>query len=463
MKNRIVIDPEVLSGLASQLKTLSSSLQDCQQRVNGIHLTADTGANVSLHSSTKLDFTGYQMRAQNVRQQLESTKTALNKISSETADLAKAVNKARDTFEENEREIVGLFDGTGSPTDADWKTGGGPNSISGLKPGLSGFHVEGSVALGEGKGLFSWAASIGGEPEEEVESKIHLFNYKAKEKLHKMDDIWRKHTENGKEVTGDDAIDADPFEGRFALASLGTTKKWSSSVLSFDYSNTSTDGKLKTEVSVDVGKRETELRYEAGLYSTIVGKDGKEHRVLSPGAEGHLGTSFSVLETEVSSEYELIDGISVKSKTTVAVGKVAAAGDFKVGIIDGQPAIYGSVSAEALAFEAKQKFSADVLGMEASGEVGVTFGVGVHGEVGYHDGVLVVDVGAAMGLGVTIKGEIDVGGLVENVVDGLVKSSDTIANTVENVVDGTAKFVDNVGKGAKKIVSGACKSILNLF
>lgn len=477
MKNRIVIDPEVLSGLASQLKKLSGSLQDCQQRVSRIHLTADTGANVSLHSSAKLEFTGYQLRAQNVRQQLEGTKTALKKISGETEDLAKAITKAKDVFEENERQTVNLFDGAGSPSDAGWSDGCTPNptpntfdfDVGGfVTPGIStipnllDFNVNGSVSLEENKDGSSFSIGVG-VTEEKLDPVVHLFNTKDKDKLLKMDDLKRKHWENGKEVPTEEGMDADAFDGRFAIASVGAKYGYSHSDLSFDYSTTSPDGKYTMDTTIEAGKFEVEASGEAGLYSTVVGKDGKTHRVLSPGAEGHFGVSYTLLDAEVSKEYELIDGISLKSTTSVAVGKGDLSGDVKLGIVDGQFAAYGSLKAEVLAFEATKKFSADVFGAEASVAASATFGIGAHAKAGYHDGVIVFDVGAAMGLGATIKGEIDVGGFVENVADGLVKNSEAIANTVENVVDGTAKLVDNVGKGAKKIASNVCESIFNLF
>jgi len=60
----------------------------------------------------------------------------------------------------------------------------------------------------------------------------------------------------------------------------------------------------------------------------------------------------------------------------------------------------------------------NILGGEVEGKVGVNFGIGAHADLGYKDGVIKADVGLSVGLGVSAAVEIDIGGMVNTVVDG---------------------------------------------
>jgi len=75
------------------------------------------------------------------------------------------------------------------------------------------------------------------------------------------------------------------------------------------------------------------------------------------------------------------------------------------------------VSAEAIAAEASGSLDLNVLGGEVGVKGSINFGVGAHAEIGYRDGVFKFDVGASLGLGVSIGFEADIGGAVNTVVD----------------------------------------------
>ena len=116
--------------------------------------------------------------------------------------------------------------------------------------------------------------------------------------------------------------------------------------------------------------------------------------------------------------------------------------------------------------EVKQEVSADVAGVNMKGEAGVNIGIGVHGEVGYHDGVFVVDAGVAAGLGVTFKGEIDVSGLVdtvaehsEQIVQGAKKVGEAVVDTASNLAEGAGKMAGDFMQGAKNIGRGLSRAI----
>ena len=186
-----------------------------------------------------------------------------------------------------------------------------------------------------------------------------------------------------------------------------------------------------------------------GLYSEKVGPDGQTRRVLSPGAEGKVGLTVTALEGVISTEYELIDGVSLSGKTTSTIGKGSAEAEVKVGIIDGEFAMYAKGSAEAIAVEVKQEVSADVAGVNVKGEAGVNIGIGVHGEVG-----------------VTFKGEIDVSGLVdtvaehgEQIVQGAKKVGEAVVDTASNLAEGAGKMAGDFMQGAKNIGRGLSRAI----
>ena len=61
---------------------------------------------------------------------------------------------------------------------------------------------------------------------------------------------------------------------------------------------------------------------------------------------------------------------------------------------------------------------AEIKALWAKKAVGVNFGIGAHADLGYKDGVIKADVGLSVGLGVSAAVEIDIGGMVNTVVDG---------------------------------------------
>ncbi len=451
MKNQIVIDPEVLSDLTAQLKRLSSSLQDCQQSVSRINLTADTGANISLHSSTRLTFTGYQMRAQNAQEQLESTKTALKKISSETESLARAVTRVKDIFEENERELVGKIESIASGND------------------IGGQYQAGVISWGMVDYLFQHEPLVGPDTRQ-------LFKESETIDLGELS----KEMANG---GADD--DNDSLFGRFAKLACGASCGMTNSIYSMRSTQTSADGRTTTDYMLDVGKLDIGAGYDAHLFTEVTDVFGNKYLVFSPGVEAHGGASYTVLDTEISSEYELIDGVTLSSKSNLVIGKIGVNADGKIGFYDGEFVAQASGSAEVILLEASQEYGVEVGGVKAKGSAGVSVGLGAHGKVGYKDGTFSYDFGAAVGIGVTMKGEIDVSGLVENIRDGMVKIDGNISEFVGDVSDsvsefvddvgqgakrfvndvgkGAEKFVGNVGKGAKKFVSGLGNSISGLF
>ena len=72
-------------------------------------------------------------------------------------------------------------------------------------------------------------------------------------------------------------------------------------------------------------------------------------------------------------------------------------------------------------------------------DVGVTgslkVGVGAHAEVGYTDGKLKVDIGAAVGVGFDLGFEVDVSGTVDAVVDVATSAWDGVTDAWDSATD----------------------------
>lgn len=513
MKNEIMVDPETLSSLTAQLKKLSDSLQAYARDVNRIQLTRDTGAYVEVSSSAKLKSIGSQLSAHNIKQLLEVSQRALNGMGRCTERLGGAVAEMEKSFSDCERDLIAMVNGDAGmislagyakplighdPADLakwliqnasrlikEWNTGlvQGPGGEIGLtftdNPGdgsgiTGGIFLPGVMSVLLHSGILNGEYAANGaddagefESESGYTSTFSLLDIKGKTKPIKWDDLVdRYHTENGKRVTGDDQMDADAFGGRFAILTVGG--EWAASKSIFSTGSTSSygDGKGTLSAQVDVGRVDASASWQAGLYSEKVGPDGQTRRVLSPGAEGKVGLTVTALEGVISTEYELIDGVSLSGKTTSTIGKASAEGEAKVGIIDGEIAMYAKGSAEAIAVEVKQEVGADVAGVKLKGEAGVNIGIGVHGEVGYHDGVFVVDAGVAAGVGVTFKGEIDVSGIVdtvaehgEQIVQGAKKVGEAVVDTASNLAEGAGKMADDFVQGAKNIGRGLSRAI----
>lgn len=184
--------------------------------------------------------------------------------------------------------------------------------------------------------------------------------------------------------------------------------------------------------SITVGEAEAHAEFSAGFY--VIGDDGEKH--FSPGIKAEVGASVTALELE--GEYQLIGdemaGINVDGKVTV--GEVSAKADVTGQIFseDGKLDLQlgASASAEAILAEAEGSVGVNVLGGEVSAKAGVNFGIGAHADVGYRDGVFKCDIGASLGLGVSVDVEVDVGGMINTVADGCKSAFEDTKNWVNS-------------------------------
>lgn len=184
---------------------------------------------------------------------------------------------------------------------------------------------------------------------------------------------------------------------------------------------------------VKIGTAEAHASVSAGLYlydtngKPMFDKDGNLR--LAPGVEAKVGASASVLTASGQGRLGS-ENLNVNANVDIAAGKVAAEAGVTASVFgkDGKlnPQLHASASAEAIAFEAKGRAGVTVLGIDAGVTGSVKVGIGAHADVGIVDGKLKVEVGAALGIGVDIGFDVDVGGAVKSVCGAAKSVWDTV-------------------------------------
>ncbi len=213
------------------------------------------------------------------------------------------------------------------------------------------------------------------------------------------------------------------------------------------YSNETNWGKegglASAKGGITVGEAEAHASIAAGLY--VVGTDGKQ--IFSPGINAECGASVTVFEAELEGKFGT-DMLGVNGDVGLTLGKAEAKADIGAQLIgeDGKLDVQfgASASAEAIAAEAEASVGVNVLGGEIGVTGGVNFGIGAHADVGYRDGVFKLDVGASLGVGVSLDVEVDVGGMIDTAADALSDAADAVSDAAE-------KTVDAVCDGAKAV------------
>lgn len=230
---------------------------------------------------------------------------------------------------------------------------------------------------------------------------------------HETESDYNGYYKDGKKIDAEDAPDF--YKKQATLFEFGLEGSKSSSLFedSWEYEY----GKVESTV----GKAEAHAFIKAGGY--VVGKDGK--RYFSPGVSAEVGASYTALE--LSADGHIGDEmLGLDGKLTFTAGK--AEGKVGTNIIlkdengNYNPQISGEFSVEAIAGEVEGKIGLNVLGGEVNAKASVNVGVGAHAKVGFKNGVFKVDIGASLGLGFSLKADINVGGMVNTVV-GKAKSA----------------------------------------
>lgn len=293
-----------------------------------------------------------------------------------------------------------------------------------------------------GEGVLSWLEDKG----HDVNSKIELFKGKDEDgkrgllkdsKGKETDSIKKQLDENGNWVESKEGVQ----KPKHTFVEVGRSVKGETGWLMGETGIEGENGHVKVKGAV--GYAEGEIGAYAGLY----GYDEDGNIKLSPGVRAEIGGSVSLLHGEVDAAYDF-GPVEVGASGSVDVGKVGGKVEAQLGWVNGDFAANAGFEAEAIAFEAKGSISAgnDYVGVKATG--GVQVGIGASGDIGYKDGVISVEFSAAVGLGLSGKVELDIGGTIDAVSDAAV-----------SVAKGAAKAYD----GAKNAIKGGLKKLGKLF
>ena len=200
-------------------------------------------------------------------------------------------------------------------------------------------------------------------------------------------------------------------------------------------------GKIVDVTAFDIDKRvdgayyDKEVSCENGslgvtisAYEAYVGADGgvftlddDGNLVFNPHVNAEIGASYTVLSAH--GDYAIGDDmLGAAVSGSVIVGQVSGKAEIAAGLMDEKgnfdPHASLNASAEAILIDAKAQAGATVLGTEAKVEAGVNIGVGAHADISIGDGKLEFDIGASLGIGVSLSAEIDFGGTIDAIQEG---------------------------------------------
>lgn len=196
-------------------------------------------------------------------------------------------------------------------------------------------------------------------------------------------------------------------------------------------------GLLSGEAGVSAFNANASYNAYAGLYSYK--EDGT--RVFTPGIGAEIGAGVSAFTADakgqIGNEYFNIHGsanltlLEANAKASADVGLMDANGNLN-------PRISAGVSAEANLAKVEGTVGGTIGGTQINATGGLVVGAGAHANVGYKDGKITVDVGASLGIGASVKLDIDAS-----------KTIDTIAKNADKIADGVSKAANSLWKKSK--------------
>lgn len=274
----------------------------------------------------------------------------------------------------------------------------------------------------------------------------------ANKKFFGKDNLGKEHYEweDGKWVKKDPKkSDSDP-DAKKMLEAMDSIKLWQGSAsVSDSLLDFSTGGEgegYNYSASADVMKAEAKASGYLSMASAGF-ELGVALSAFSANAKGQLGD----------------DMLGVHGNVQVDVGKVDASASGKFGFLgeDGHfdPSLKASVKAEAIAAEISGTAGVDILGTDVDVKGSLNFGIGAHADVGYDDGKFSMDIGASLGVGASVKLEVDVGGTIDMVADCAAEVTSAVGDAVSGAVDAVGDFAS----GAKDALSSGWNTFKGWF
>lgn len=459
MADRIYANTDTYQQIARRLNLLAQELGDAASSLSRVNTDQEAGGTLRIGLGGRLRSTGASMPDGQIASVVRSMRSIIRSLRDHTGDLADNVRKAASLIENVEHELARLEPGTGE--DAVYANGSkAQQAFQWAKEkfeefvdfvfgedGRQGLVIDGvNIAELIDGDMSQWfigpmnplpgigtILGPGGNPFDAIAPVVNLSDFLGYDHgplgivpngFNPFNGLNGEFFEGYSLTDYLDGTVGDDMKGRLHDAtSVSAEVSGSTSIFSWDGSVSNEHG--SAEAHMDFMKVEG----EAGASAQLFDKDGN----FNPGAEAHVGGSVTIFEAGASGEYELIDGVKAHGSANVTAGQASAEAEVNVGFDeDGNFNLNASASAEAILVEAKADIGVDIAGVDVKGSAGVNIGVGAHADVGYKDGVLKVDVGASLGIGLDLSLEVDVGGAIDNAKDFVNDAYDNIKGAASN-------------------------------
>jgi hypothetical protein len=361
MSREILVDGEALAYCASSLSSLSSSLEDLAATLGDISAqSSKIEYHVKSAAPSLSGLSGASPHHGDVQGAIGSYAGAVRAIAQYSGNLSGGVRKGAQVFEECERSLSVNFLSQDS-VQAALSSGGVGGSFGG------GSWASGSDFL---SGL---AEFLGDNP---VAGLVSLLSG---------------------QTVAQGVQNATTLSGSYAAGG-----EW------FGYHSDTAD--------VSVGYANFSANGSTGLYQ----RDADGNLVFSPYATGGVMLSAGLLTANWSDSIgDDMLGAHASANAEVLTANAGATGTINLLDEHGRinPSASVNASAELTAASVSAETGITVAGVDVTASAEASVGLGAHMNVGYQEGVVSLDVGAAVGIGGSVALEVDVGGAVNAVMD----------------------------------------------
>ncbi len=239
---------------------------------------------------------------------------------------------------------------------------------------------------------------------------------------------------NGEEFTGP----SDTYRRRYAREKLDrklfTVGEFgldgSKEISAKDYYGRAGDDNTYVEGEAKFATAEVHAGAHAGLYRYETTSSGEKKKVFSPAVNAEVGASCAAFDGSVNAR------AGNKYAGVYGKGNVRAlSAEGSAGLDINYHEVHAHASAEADLVKASGSVGGEVLGVRAGVNGSVKIGVGAHADIGYSDGVVKCEIGAALGIGVDVGFEVDIGGAVKSISGAAQSAWDEAGEIAGGAVD----------------------------
>lgn len=170
-------------------------------------------------------------------------------------------------------------------------------------------------------------------------------------------------------------------------------------------------------LGVSVSAYEAYVGAEGGIFT----QDEDGSLVFNPNIDAKIGASYTLL-TAAGNIGVGNEMLGVHADGNITVGQVSGEANLHAALMDEDgsfnPNANVHASAEAVLVEAEAQAGVTVLGTDVNVSGSAYVGIGAHADIDIGDGKIKCDIGAALGIGVSVGFEIDYGGTVDAIKKG---------------------------------------------